>query len=118
MLGGNTPDVMRRALWWIKQDFRVSDNPALTAALAEAILEHHKTPVEGYPAPLVDRLAWSKAMKDDDYAIKKRPETRALAEQVYERHGSRRPAHTRTWKSNAPPTPRAGTTRIVKRAGS
>ena len=88
--------------------------PELRDTPPEAILKHHKKPVKGYPAPLVDRLAWSKAMKDDYYAIKKRPETRALAEQVYERHGSRRPASARTWKSN---TPRAGTRRIIKPAG-
>ena len=55
--------------------------PELADVPAEAILKHHKTPIDGYPAPLVDRLAWSKAMKDDYYAIKKRPETRALAEE-------------------------------------
>lgn len=88
--------------------------PELADVPAEAILKHHRRPVPGYPEPLVDRIAWSKAMKADYYAIKQRPETRALAEAVYERHGSRRPASARTWKSN---TPKAGTRRVVKPAG-
>ena len=88
--------------------------PELRDVPAEAILTHHRSPVEGYPEPLVDRIAWSRSMKDDYYAIKRRPETRALAEAVYERHGSRRPARARTWTSN---TPRAGTRRVVKPAG-
>jgi deoxyribodipyrimidine photo-lyase len=91
--------------------------PELRDVPAEAILTHHKRPVPGYPEPLVDRIASSKAMKADYYAIKRRPETRALAEAVYEKHGSRRPAASRTWKSNAPRGPRAGERRIVKPAG-
>ena len=88
--------------------------PELADVPAEAILKHHARPVPGYPEPLVDRLAWSKAMKADYYAIKQRPETKALADEVYRKHGSRRPARSRTWQS---PAPRAGTRRIVKPAG-
>ena len=54
-----------------------------------------------------------KSFKDDYYEIKSRPETRKLAEAVYQRHGSRRPARSRTWKSNMPRSER----RIVKPAG-
>ncbi|MEP0548845.1 MAG: FAD-binding domain-containing protein [Rhodothermales bacterium] len=76
--------------------------PELADVPAEAILKHHARPLPDYPAPIVDRLETSKAFKDDYYAIKRLPETQALAERVYERHGSRRPASARTWTSNAP----------------
>ena len=76
--------------------------PELADVPPAAILGHHARPVAGYPEPLVDRRASLAAFKDDYYAIKRRPETRALAEQVYERHGSRRPARSRTWESNGP----------------
>ena len=56
--------------------------------------------IEGYRPPLVDRIANFKTFKEDYYAIKRRPETRALAEEVYARHGSRRSPASRTWKSN------------------
>ena len=69
---------------------------------AEAILKHHKRPIPGYPEPIVDRLENLRAFKEDYYAIKKRPETEALADRVYRRHGSRRSPASRTWKSNAP----------------
>lgn len=96
--------------------------PELADVPAEAIAAHPEphlmgSPVDGYPLPLVDWKANSNAMKADYFAIKERPETRALSEAVYQRHGSRRPAHLRTWNSNAPKTPRAGTKRIVKPAG-
>ena len=42
---------MSHALWWLKKDFRLADNPA----------------------PISDRLA--KAFKDDFYAINRLPET-------------------------------------------
>lgn len=58
--------------------------------------------VPGYRPPLVDRLASFRSFKDDYYAIKRQPATRALAEEVYARHGSRRAAGSRTWRSNAP----------------
>lgn len=76
--------------------------PELADVPAEAILKHHARPVAGYPAPIVDRLAWSKAFKDDYYAIKRLPETKEWAQKVYARHGSRRPAGSRTWKSSGP----------------
>ena len=88
--------------------------PELADVPAGAILRHHARPVPGYPAPIVDRLESLRAFKADYYAIKRAPETQALAEEVYQRHGSRRPARSRTWKSNVP---RAGERRIVKAAG-
>ncbi|MEL6613733.1 MAG: FAD-binding domain-containing protein, partial [Bacteroidota bacterium] len=74
--------------------------PELADAPALSILYHHDHPVDGYPAPLVDWAASSKAMKADYYAIKRRPETKALADAVYARHGSRRSPSSRTWTSN------------------
>ena len=74
--------------------------PELADVPPEAILRHHQRPLAGYPAPLVDWWASSKEMKADYYAIKRSPEAKAHAERVYERHGSRRRAESRTWKSN------------------
>ena len=88
--------------------------PELADVPPELILKHHKKPVPGYLAPIVDRIPHAKTFKDDYYEIKGRPETRALAEAVYQRHGSRRPASARTWKNNAP---RAGERKVVKPAG-
>ncbi|MEM0963984.1 MAG: FAD-binding domain-containing protein, partial [Bacteroidota bacterium] len=80
-----------------------------------SILSHAQHPVDGYPEPIVDRIPSLKGFQADYYAIKHQPETRALAEEVYAVHGSRRKASSRTWKSNAP---RAGTKRVVKPASS
>ena len=88
--------------------------PELADVPAPAIVKHHARPVAGYPAPIVDRLPSLRAFKEDYYAIKRAPETRALAERVYERHGSRRSPSSRTWKNNAP---RAGERRVVKPSG-
>ncbi|MEM1041537.1 MAG: FAD-binding domain-containing protein [Bacteroidota bacterium] len=90
--------------------------PELRDAPAEAILNHHLDPVAGYPAPLADWRESSKAMRADYYAIKRLPETRALAEQVYERHGSRRAPGSRTWKSNTPKKARKTGTRKPEKA--
>ena len=78
--------------------------PELRDADAKAIAKHTSGQyVEGYRPPLLDdRIASFKSFKEDYYAIKRRPETRALAEEVYAKHGSRRAARSRTWKSNAP----------------
>ncbi|MEM8560427.1 MAG: FAD-binding domain-containing protein, partial [Bacteroidota bacterium] len=81
--------------------------PELADAPALSILYHHEHPVEGYPAPLVDWAASTKAMKADYYAIKRQPETKALADQVYARHGSRRSPTSRPWKSNGAKSNRA-----------
>lgn len=81
--------------------------PDLEDVPPEVILKHHVRPIPGYPEPLVDRIAWGKAFKADFYAIKQLPETKALADAVYQRHGSRRPRHARTWKNNGPPKKRA-----------
>ena len=73
--------------------------PELRDTPPEAILRHHQRPLAGYPAPLVDWWASSKEMRADYYAIKRTPEAKAHAERVYERHGSRRRAESRTWKN-------------------
>ena len=80
--------------------------PELADVPAEAILKHALSkggrPVPGYRAPLLDRIESGREMKADYYAIKRLAETKELAEQVYQRHGSRRHPSARTWKSNAP----------------
>lgn len=78
--------------------------PELRDADAKAIAKHTSGQyVDGYRPPLLeDRIASFRSFKEDYYAIKRRPETRALAEAVYAKHGSRRAAGSRTWKSNAP----------------
>ena len=82
--------------------------PELSGATPAAIFAHPETPLPGYPLPLVDWRATSKAMRDDFTAIRERPETRALADAVYLRHGSRRAKSERPWTSNGPKkTPRA-----------
>ena len=58
--------------------------------------------VAGYRPPLIDRIESFKAFKADYYGIKRLPETKALAEEVYARHGSRRSPASRTWRSNVP----------------
>ena len=78
--------------------------PELRDADPRAIARHTSGQyVGGYRPPLLDdRIASFKSFKDDYYAIKRLPETRALAEEVYAKHGSRRAAGSRTWRSNAP----------------
>ena len=71
--------------------------PELAGATPAAIFAHPETPLPGYPLPLVDWRASSKAMRDDFTAIRERPETRALADAVYLRHGSRLAKKDRPW---------------------
>lgn len=76
----------------------------LRDADARAIAKHTSGQyVGGYRPPLLeDRIASFRSFKEDYYAIKRRPETRALAEAVYAKHGSRRAAGSRTRKRDAP----------------
>lgn len=69
--------------------------PELREIPAERIHRHPAEPLPGYPLPLVDWRATSSAMREAYFEIKRRPETRALAEKVYERHGSRKPPRSR-----------------------
>ena len=71
--------------------------PELASASAAAIFAHPETPLPGYPLPLADWRESSKAMRDDFTAIRERSETRALADAVYLRHGSRRAKSDRPW---------------------
>ncbi|MEM6288023.1 MAG: FAD-binding domain-containing protein [Bacteroidota bacterium] len=79
--------------------------PELRDVPAAAILAHPARPVDGYPLPLVDRLASLKAFQADYYAIKKRPETKALADEVYRRHGSRQHRSQQPWRRRPRPKP-------------
>lgn len=69
--------------------------PELREVSAREIRNHHLNPVESYPAPMLDWRESSRQMRSDYYEIKQRPETRALAEIVYAKHGSRKPARSR-----------------------
>ena len=92
--------------------------PELAAATPAAIFAHPETPLPGYPLPLVDWRESSKAMRDDFTAIRERPETRAIADAVYLRHGSRLAKKDRTWNSNGPKKPaRPKATGTKKAAG-
>ena len=51
---------------------------------------------EGYPERMVDHAAAAREAKSRIYAVRRRPEARAEAEGVFERHGSRKPRRTRT----------------------
>ena len=66
--------------------------PELRDASPKAIAKHTSGQyIEGYRPPLLDdRIASFKSFKDDYYAIERRPETRALDEEVYAKHRSRR----------------------------
>ena len=81
--------------------------PELAGASAAAIFAHPETPLPGYPLPLVDWRESSRAMRDDFTAIRERPETRALADAVYLRHGSRLAKKDRPWTKNGPKSPKA-----------
>lgn len=77
--------------------------PELAHLSAAEIQLRHMQKIPGYPKPLVDWETSSKQMKADYFAIKKRPETRAAALAVYEKHGSRKKARTLTpVKQNCP----------------
>ncbi len=59
-----------------------------------------------YPAPIVDHTLAVKAAKDALYAVRRRADARAEAQQVYQKHGSRkRPAHRRAALKPPPVAP-------------
>ena len=64
--------------------------PELAKVPAEAILLHQRAPLIEYVAPIVNWSEATRAMRDEYYAIRKRPETNRLAEEVLRRHGSRK----------------------------
>ncbi|MCA9544710.1 MAG: deoxyribodipyrimidine photo-lyase/cryptochrome family protein [Myxococcales bacterium] len=65
-----------------------------------------------YPAPIVDHAVAVRAAKQALYAVRGRAETRAEAQRVYQKHGSRkRPAHQRpALKAPGPARPTASPT--------
>ena len=52
-------------------------------------------PPEGYPERMVDHAAAAREAKSRIYAVRRQAEARAEAEDVFERHGSRKPRRTR-----------------------
>ena len=75
--------------------------PELRDYTAKEIIQHAEDPLLGYPAPLVDWRVSSKEMRNKLWAIRKQPETREIASQVYEKHGSRKGPSSRRRTSTA-----------------
>lgn len=74
--------------------------PELKSFSADEIVGHQDSPLIGYPAPIVDWKASTTAMRADYYALRREPETKALAAAVMVKHGSRkRPSATRKRKT-------------------
>lgn len=66
--------------------------PQLSEYSPEEIYQHgtgEKT-IEAYPSPIVDEKERRKQMRDHLYEIKQSPEAQEYADQVYEKHGSRK----------------------------
>lgn len=82
--------------------------PELREVPLEHLAEPHRMPAftqaasgcligKDYPEPIVEHKVASKTAKDKIYARKKQPETKQMAQLVYQRHGSRRqPMTSRT----------------------
>jgi len=59
-----------------------------------------------YPPPIVDHLVSAREARDRLWALRKRPEARAAAQQVFQRHGSRkRPTQRRRKTAPKPDLP-------------
>ncbi len=71
--------------------------PELRQYTPEDIAAHQDHPLPGYIQPVVNWKESSAAMRADFYAIRSRPETKALAQAVFKKHGSRKgPAQRKT----------------------
>ena len=57
---------------------------------AADIINHHKEPLAGYIAPIINFKEETKIMKDALYSIKKSPVSKKAAAKVYKKHGSRK----------------------------
>ncbi len=64
--------------------------PELRPYTAKEIIRHNQSPLDGYPAPVVDYREESDKMKAQIYAIKRKSTTKEIASRVYEKHGSRK----------------------------
>ncbi|WP_235298660.1 cryptochrome/deoxyribodipyrimidine photo-lyase family protein [Portibacter marinus] len=75
--------------------------PELRIYTPRQIIGHVDKPLDGYTPPIVDYSEKSKEMRSMLWTIKGKKETKALAAQVYEKHGSRK-GPSRKRKSNKP----------------
>ena len=64
--------------------------PELSSFQAAEIAKFETTTLGTYPRPIIDFKLETKLMKDVLYALKKSPPGRAVAKQVYQKHGSRK----------------------------
>lgn len=64
--------------------------PELRNFTAKEIIEHVDHPLPNYPIPIVDWKVSSKEMRSKIWDIRRLPEVKEMAQQVYERHGSRK----------------------------
>ena len=69
--------------------------PELRPLTVKQIIAHQVTPDERYIQPIVDWRESTTAMRADYYALRRQPETKALAEKVLKKHGSRKPPSSR-----------------------
>ncbi|MFK7765902.1 MAG: FAD-binding domain-containing protein [Mariniblastus sp.] len=64
--------------------------PELRTFTPDEIIAHQDSPLEGYIEPLVDWKQSTTEMRADYYALRRLPETKALAVDVLAKHGSRK----------------------------
>jgi deoxyribodipyrimidine photo-lyase len=78
--------------------------PELAALAPEFLHEPWKaaSPPTGYPAPIVDLQTAARAAKERIYGKKAEPAVKALAQAVYQKHGSRNPTREGVRKATTP----------------
>ena len=64
--------------------------PELKPYTVEEIIAHQTEPLKGYLRPIIDWKAGTSEMRSNYYAIKRTDRAKALAEIVFENHGSRK----------------------------
>lgn len=78
--------------------------PELKAVSPEQIIAHQDEPTSQYIRPIVNWRESTAAMRADYYAIRRLPETKALATKVLEQHGSRKRPSARRRAARRPAT--------------
>ena len=69
--------------------------PELKGYSAAEIIDHQIEPLSGYTRPIVDWKKSSSEMRKDYFAIRREDETKRLAAEVLQKHGSRKPPSSR-----------------------
>jgi len=64
--------------------------PELRNFSPKEIIAHEENPLEGYPAPIIERKEANTEMRRRVYAVRKIEGYRDIAQKVYEKHGSRK----------------------------